>query len=104
MDMDLHGPEFEYVSDPEALFHWTAGMHAGFGDLNYHVKNIDQSWDKDWIYFMEPSAHIELNVFKWMRADLGASYRYVTGVDFPGLNNADVSGPSAVLTLKFGSF
>ena len=104
MQMDLHGPEFEYVSNPDELFHWTAAVHAGFGDLNYSVESADRKWDKDWVYFVEPSAHIEVNVFKWMRADLGASYRYVTGVGFKGLNNADVSGASAVLTFKFGSF
>jgi hypothetical protein len=49
-------------------------------------------------------AHAELNLTTWMRADLGAGYRFVSGISINGLSNSDVAGPVAGLTLRFGSF
>ena len=38
------------------------------------------------------------------RADLGVSYRLVSGVDSFGLKDSDIAGPAASLTFKFGKF
>jgi hypothetical protein len=48
--------------------------------------------------------NLMLNVSKNFRIGLGGSYRFVNGVDLVGLDNDDISGPSASLTFKFGKF
>jgi hypothetical protein len=45
-----------------------------------------------------------INVATNVRIGIGASYRFVAGVSSHDLRNSDVSGLSAILTLKFGKF
>ena len=53
---------------------------------------------------MEPEVAVEANVVSFMRVALGGSYRYVTGVEQPGLSSANLSSPAASLAFKFGVF
>ncbi len=102
--MNLHGLHFEYVWNSDKMFHWIAGIHAGFGNFEYSVESGGGNWDKDWVYFATPSAAIEVNLVTWMRVDVGASYHVITGFDLDGLSAGEFGGPNAMVKLKFGSF
>lgn len=74
------------------------GLHEwGDGDQGYE-------YDNDGFFVVQPMAHAELNMVRWMKVDLGAGYRFVSGIDQFGLENSDVSGPVAGLGLRFGKF
>jgi hypothetical protein len=47
---------------------------------------------------------VERKVTDWLHLNLAVSYRLVTGVEQPGLGDADVNGPAAALAAKFGRF
>jgi hypothetical protein len=55
-------------------------------------------------FVVEPEVAVEANMTNFMRIALGASYRYVTGVQQPGLSTATLSSPAASLAFKFGVF
>ncbi len=55
-------------------------------------------------FVLEPSAGVTLNVLKNFRIEAGGSYRYISGVKEYGLTNKNLSGLSAHITFKFGSF
>ena len=46
----------------------------------------------------------ELNLAKHVRANVGAAYRWIAGMDMDGLSTSDVAGFSVVVALKFGKF
>jgi hypothetical protein len=96
------------------LLHASADVLIGGGSVSQIPDYSDNRHDNDWDddsdyasdeYFMaQPMAHVELNVFRWMRVNAGAGYRFVDGVSRFGLENSDVSGPVAGLGFRFGKF
>lgn len=102
------GLEAEYTGRWEELVHYTAGLLVGAGNVEYAEHN--DTWDggdfnrHDSIFVLEPSLSGELNVIRWMRVNLGVSYRLVTDVNQVGLNNKDVSGIAGTINFKFGKF
>jgi hypothetical protein len=53
---------------------------------------------------LEPALNAEVNITSFFRINAGASYRYISGLNYNNLKNEDFSGFSGALTLKFGSF
>jgi hypothetical protein len=102
------GFEVEYVPMHHRLFHPTLGILVGGGSASYIDKyndDIDDDEDDfDGFFIVEPAANIELNVIPIMRANIGLSYRYVSGVEYYGLKDSDISGLAGSLSMKFGIF
>ncbi|TAL70849.1 MAG: hypothetical protein EPN82_00670 [Bacteroidetes bacterium] len=102
----------EYINNSNKLIHFTVNTLIGAGGASYTKEFHDgMNWDNNnWIYestpffVVEPGATIDLNVAKFFRISLGASYRFVSGVDLSRTTNKDLSGPSANLAFKFGKF
>jgi hypothetical protein len=47
---------------------------------------------------------VERRVNGWLHLNLAVSYRLVSGVEQPGLENGDLNGPGVALAVKFGRF
>lgn len=110
-DLDIEfgygGLELEYIFRPSKLVHGTIGFMLGGGGIGYYEENDDgdtESLIDDEVLVIEPAVAAELNVVNWMRIDGGVSYRAVSGLDMPGLDNGDMSGLAGFLIFKFGSF
>lgn len=58
--------------------------------------------DSDRVFVFQPSAGLELNVFRWFRVGAEGGYRIVSGVDSNLLTNKDLSRPFAQVDLRFG--
>lgn len=58
--------------------------------------------DRDRVFVLQPSAGLEVNVFKWFRVGLEGGYRLVAGNDLPGVADGDLSAPFGQLDLRFG--
>lgn len=56
----------------------------------------------DRVFVFQPSAGLELNVFRWFRVGAEGGYRIVSGVDSNLLTNKDLSRPFAQIDLRFG--
>lgn len=110
------GLDMEYVFNSNDLVHLSFHTLIGAGSVGFRTRDSipwggtmwdpDLDWDHhfDDFFVMEPGVNIDLNVTRWFRASLGASYRYVSGVAQDVSSNNDLKGPSASLMLRFGSF
>ena len=109
-DLGYGGFEMEYIHRSRKLMHFTILALIGAGSVKYR----DRDWYWDWLdgydhsedvfFVAEPSANLMMNVTTYFRVGIGASYRFVAGIEIGGLDEADLSGPSATVTMKFGSF
>ncbi|MGE5362587.1 MAG: hypothetical protein ACM3SM_00565 [Bacteroidota bacterium] len=100
------GLMLEYISNGNKLFHPMFQLLIGGGNVNYVL--YDQ-FDEDTpggdnCFTLEGGASMEMNIVKYMRICLGASYLLVNGIDVQGLDDSDFGGLNLGLTLKFGSF
>jgi hypothetical protein len=107
MDMGYGGLDLEYISTSDELLHWSAGIFIGGGGVGYRNENNDSfnmHHQMDNFFVLEPNVHVNMNVTHFFRIAAGVSYRYVGGLTSALSTNADLSGPSAMLTFKFGKF
>lgn len=123
------GMEFEYIEKPHKLLHYSIMAHIGAGNLVYALNYMSEDYGNpldetsnryspdygsDWYFVFEPQAHLILNVSKYVRIALGASYRFARGADYSfsvkstgkeyHYDTHDVSGPAAIFTIKVGYF
>ncbi|MBP1648151.1 MAG: hypothetical protein H6Q30_1596 [Bacteroidetes bacterium] len=106
IDFSCFGLEVEYIFRPDSLVHLSLYALVGGGAVRF-VKDRAQDTqvdETDLAFVFEPTANAELNLTTWCRIMAGVSYRIVAGVTQIGLTNRDFTGPSASLTVKFGSF
>jgi hypothetical protein len=57
---------------------------------------------KDRVLVMQPSAGVEINVFRWFHLGVDGGYRFVSDSSIPTLTNDQLSGWYGQATLKFG--
>jgi len=117
------GVILEYVIASNKLLHFDIESMIGFGGVYNDVKDYTKYHDPidytgDACFVLEPGINLMLNVVKNFRIGIGVTYRYVdginydagapyrtaTGEDYKHITDADLSGVSAKITLKFGSF
>jgi len=104
-EMDYGGLVFEYVNKSHRLVHLTFSTLIGGGGIEYDGrKEESDQYDEDSFFIVEPGVCVELNVTAHFRVGLGLSYRYINGVNLPGVTDKDLTGAVANLNLKFGAF
>lgn len=111
MEFSYGGGMLEFIFSPMSVVHSSVSLLIGGGEVSYTMQD-NVSFDmwhgfreqKDQVFVLEPSLNVELNVTSFFRVNAGGSYRYVSGASLYGLKNADLSGVSGNLTLKFGAF
>jgi hypothetical protein len=79
-------------------------MRSPWQDESYWDDYEHYPHDSNWFFVTEPGVKIEMNIFRWLRFSPGVSYRAAFGSEAVGLSDADISGTSVNLTLKFGKF
>lgn len=107
IEMGYGGLELEYIASSNDLLHLSIGMLVGGGGIGYKYEDnnsFNSSHNRNAFFVLEPNINANLNVTRFFRIAAGVSYRYVSGLKSAVSTNADLSGPSAVLTLKFGRF
>lgn len=104
------GLSMEYTLFSNKVIHFTVPVIVGVAGVYVYEDDGDffyndyQDIENSAAFVVEPGVNIELNVFKFMRLDLGASYRYIAGTDLVYLEDKDVSDLSFNATFKFGFF
>ncbi len=99
------GPFIEYIIAPERLVHLSLLSLFAAGGIHYtgHGPSTP-SFGSATVFVWEPGVLVEINLLRFLRFDMGANYRLVSGVDLPGLRSSDVDGLSLLFALKFGKF
>ncbi len=112
MDFGYGGLLLEYLHKSDQVFHGYLALIIGGGGPS--LRDTSQpsgsdNVDDDAVLVLEPSLHLEINMTPSMRVGLGAGYRIVSGLksswetDY-GLTSADLGGPFASLTFRFGKY
>lgn len=99
------GLELEYVPASNDLIHASfmtliGGGGIGYRDADFNVRHNST----DAFFVLEPAANMTLNVTRYFRISAGFSYRYISGVETSASTSKDLSGPSGILTFRFGEF
>jgi hypothetical protein len=97
--------DLEYATPPTAPTHLTLGASLGGVAVHYmQEENHEQYGETDFALLLEPAVGVEQRVNDWLHLNLAVSYRLVSGVEQPGLENGDISGVAAALAVKLGRF
>lgn len=107
LEFGYGGLELTYINNSNRLIHFTLGALIGGGAADYRDPADDSENlfdDGDAVFVLEPEVNLVLNIHRNIRMGAGGGYRFVTGVDAPGLENGELAGPSGHIQLKFGSF
>ncbi len=95
-DIDYGGFLVGYSYRSHKLVHPRVSFLVGSGTLK--VKNEPD----DNIFVVQPSAGVEVNLFRWFRLGLEGGYRFVSNTNLPKPNDGDASAAFAQLSLRFG--
>jgi len=109
------GLTFEYTLFPQSLVHLNIPITIGAGGFTYvdaqnPIGAVNPAGSQAF-FAMEGGAELEINVAKFMKVGLGASYRSVSGTSFLNQNNEQeiinasiLNGMNYGIVLKFGRF
>lgn len=104
------GLNMEYTLFSNSVIHFTVpvvvgatGVYVYEDDGDFFGNEYDEV-ENSAGFIVEPGVNVELNVFKFMRLDLGVGYRYVAETDLMYLTDADLTDLSFNATFKFGFF
>ena len=97
----------EYYLNPKDLVVFSAGTLIGAGGVSlYNSRTHDENHDNhgDTFFALEPEVNIFVNITRFCRIGVGASYRYTNGIHSEEFSDKDFRGPSAKIMAQFGWF
>ena len=108
--MGYGGLLLEYTFFTNKKIHFSIPVVVGVAGI-YIYEDDDDYFNSEWdeiensaAFVVEPGINIELNMFKFFRIDLGASYRLISQTDLVYLQDEDLSDITINATFKFGFF
>lgn len=112
LNFDYGGLFLEYIFNSNDMVHYKINTLIGGGNASYDIirKPVElenQSWNinkQTNFFIIEPSASIEINLFKFVRIDVNTGYRLSMGSNLEFTDDWDLSGFKIGLMLKFGWF
>ena len=114
LNMGYGGLVLGYIIAPSQLVHIQVSSLFGIGGMGSHGQtdfwNEDYDNDTDFdvyhdvFFVLQPTVSLELNVAKFCRLDVGATYRYTSGFDYEGLKTGDLDGLELKVAVNFGLF
>ena len=104
VQMKMGGIHFEYTLWPLQIVHLSIPVSAGIGQLKITGATTGTPTGNPNFFFAEPGLMIEFNIWKYAKFGLGTSYRYTGHLLYNSLTSNDISGFSAVASVKFGMF
>lgn len=112
--MGYGGLFLEPIIANNKVVHLTVPVILGVGGAGIHRdlrrvsgRDIEDYWEvqeTDAFLVIEPGLNVEINMLKFMRMNVGMSYRYIGGTDIEGISDSELSGYTASLGFKFGWF
>ncbi len=97
----------EYYINPKDLVVFSFGTMVGAGGLGFYENSEDEENDHgttDKFFVVEPEVNVLMNITRFCRVGVGASYRYVSGINTDEFSDSDFRGPSVFAVAQFGWF
>lgn len=95
-DFKYNGGKLGYAFIPYKAVHPVLNFEVGRGEVKLGGVGKDQ------VLVLQPSAGIEINVFRWFRLGLEGGYRMVQNYDLGSVTEQQLSGAYGQATIKFG--
>ena len=95
-DFKHRGFYVNFYPAKEKVIHPAFGFMMGNGEVKDELDNDDA------LFVVQPTAGIEINVFKWWKVGMDGGYRFVSRTDLPNIDNQDLSAFFINLRLRFG--
>jgi len=104
-EMAYGGLVLEYVFNPQEVIHFSVAALVGGGRYAYKIQNeVEEDYDSDAFFILEPEFNVILNITRNFRFGLGGGFRNISGLDIEGTTDSRLSGSSALITVKLGKF
>ena len=105
LDMNYGGLDFEYLLLYDSRYNLTITMLLAGGGLNFYLDDINKKFSYSNLLVWEPQVNFEVELYDWLHADAGVSYRLISSYnELYNISGDDLQGLSVVLTLKLGTY
>ena len=110
LDGQWFGIKGEFSLKPENAFHVNFFLEAGTGEIELDLKDSYENQqvlipsEDAWFANLEPGVALEINLWKYLKLNLAAGYRFVSDVTFRNLSQRDLMGFTYSAALKIGIF
>ncbi|MBT8328019.1 MAG: hypothetical protein KJP21_09880 [Bacteroidia bacterium] len=108
LNVALTSAYIEYTLKPSSRVHLTFPLDIGGGDVNMEWKEYRSSdpfpYGEKYFFYVEPGAKLEIAITKKLLINLGATYVFVPKLDYRAVTAKNISGPSAIVGIKYGKF
>jgi hypothetical protein len=110
INMGYGGLLMEYTFFSNKKIHFSIPVVVGAAGIYIYEDNEDYFFnnyneiENTAAFVVEPGLNLEFNFFKFLKIDLGASYRLVTQTSLVNLTDDDLTDLSVNATFKFGFF
>ncbi len=110
MEMGYGGLDIEYVHNPNDLVHVSFSTLIGGGGVLFNERHWESDYrddrdrDVNGFFIVEPAVNLDLNVTSFLKTSVGASYRFVSGLNSAVSTNSELSGTSVMLSFRVGKF
>lgn len=104
MDYQTAGGFVEYTLFSKKMVHFSFPLSIGWGEVQMDRENGPSDLGEANFLQVEPAALLELNLQKHVRFHIGASYRFVSKVNYRNFTEAELSGLNAFAGLRIGLF
>ena len=88
----------------ERALHVNFSSLIGWGTIGVSDIYYPETLYPDGIFIISPTIEADLNITRYFRLGIGATYNIYTFVDLPGYTASDFSAPGGFLSFKFGWF
>lgn len=88
----------------EQAIHVTFSSLLGWGTVGVRSEYYPETLYPDGVFVISPTIEAEINMTRYFRIGVGATYNIYTFVDLPGYSGSDFSAPGGFLAFKFGWF
>lgn len=99
----LLGGGYAYYLNTDKIVKWFEDNNNNNGSYPENGPQ-DYTYSSDGYFIVQPGIDVEMNMSKFFRVSLGASYRFIGGLDLQQTEPDELDGFNGALTLKFGKY
>ncbi len=105
MNLNYGGLEFEYLFVRDTKFNLSVDMLFAGGGTEFYVRDNSKKYSNTNLLVWEPQINFEIELYSWLHADAGISYRMIwDNYDIYNVTKDDLRGMNVSLTFKIGKY
>ena len=103
-DIQAAGAFLEYTLFAEKAFHLTIPVQIGGAEIDVDNETGTDPFGEQNFLLIEPGVMLEVNLHKYVRLNIGGTYRFTNSFEYRNINQSDVAGFNGHVGVKFGLF